>query len=123
MRASYQSRDHTDVAFQCGLDFETDQIIWILEPDAPLIVCCRQPLPTDDGDQHLARTDDLLNLLDNGVAGTKGLKVSEYLMFGAEVGMQTVIQTASVLSAVLAPVADEYAAHGSLSGLPARYWR
>jgi hypothetical protein len=56
-RALNQDRDDPNVALKSSFDLEAHKIIWICEPASPILVSDRQPLITDERQQHVAGPD------------------------------------------------------------------
>ena len=53
-RALDQDRDDPHVAGKGGLDFQPDNVIWVIKPSAAPLVGGGQPVRADDRQQHLA---------------------------------------------------------------------
>src|SRR4029079_17613675 len=107
--ASDAHRYHADGACARRLDLDSRPVLGIVQ--APVAVGVRgvQPLGPDEGEQHVARPDSLLQSLHEVVAGLD-LPVHAHLLL-AEVGAEAVVETAGVGSGVAAPVADEDVRH------------
>ena len=56
-----QDRDHPDIPSEGGCDFQTHEIIWIIEAACARFVGRLQPLVSDDREQHMALVDALLD--------------------------------------------------------------
>src|ERR1700691_3130040 len=88
------------------LDFEPHQVIWIVDPTAPMLIGEARPLTPDQGNQHCARANRLSYYLGKVQAGIDGVQVHKDPR-GGETLAQLELQQARVGRSVRTPVAQE----------------
>ena len=119
-RALYQDRNDPHVAGQCGLDFQPDDVVWIIQPPAALLIGCGQPGRADDRQQHLAGRHRAADFLGEVHARLDRVYIDEDLALAETIG-QAVRQPASDMAALLPTVADENATALSYGHGQSRY--
>jgi hypothetical protein len=104
-----QDRDDADVAGQRGLDLQAHEVVGVVQASLSVLVGDREPLLTDQRQEHVAGADRGGDLLDEVVAESDRVDVFEDLVAAVAVG-ESVEQPASLPGGLLPPVADEHAA-------------
>jgi hypothetical protein len=105
-RAFDQHGNDPHVAGEGDADLETDEIVRIVQPPTAVPIRARQPLPADDRQQHVARTDGALEDVHEVDAGFDVGDVHEH-RGPAEPGPQVVEEPAGMAGTVFTPIADE----------------
>ena len=108
-----QDRDDADVARQGGLDLQPDEVIGVIEAAPPILIGDREPLITDQRQQHIAGSDRSGDHLDEVVAQLDRVDILEDLA-AVTVG-QPVVQPACRVGRLLPPVTDEDPARNGCS--------
>jgi hypothetical protein len=102
----HQDRDDPDVARQGGLDLQAHEVIGVIETTLPMCIGDRQPLLTDQRQQHVAGPDRSGDHLHEVIAQLDGVHVLEDLVAAEAVG-QSVVQPAGRVGRLLPPITHE----------------
>jgi hypothetical protein len=102
----HQDRDHPDLARQGSLNLQPNEIIGVVKAAPPMRIGDRQPLVTDERQQHITGADRPGDHLDKVITQLDRVDVLEDLP-AAEAVCQPVVQPAGRVSGLLSPVADE----------------
>ena len=124
-RALDQDRNDPHVAGKGGLDFQPDDVVWIIKPPTAPLVGRGQPLRADDRQQHPAGRHRAEDFLGEVHARLDRVHIDEDLALAETIG-QTVIQPASKMAALLPTVANKDATALSYGHAQSRYrigWR
>ena len=121
-RALHQDRNDPHAAGQGGLDFQPDDVIWIIKPPTAPLVGRGQPVRADDRQQHLAGRHRAEDFLGEVHARLDRVHIDEDLALAEPIG-QAVIQPASKMAALLPTVADKNATALSYGHGQSRYRR
>ena len=101
-----KDRDNPHIAAQCGLDFKAHKVLGVVEPPMAGPVGDVEPAVTDEGEQHLAGANCVLDDPEKVVARVDGVDVFENVVT-TETGAQAVIQPTRRKRRVLPTVADK----------------
>lgn len=101
-----EDRDYPHIAAQRGLDLKAHEVVGVVEPPLSSLIDDVQPAVTDEGQQHLAGADRILEDPDKVVARFDGVDVLENQPV-AHMCAQPVIKPARRERRVVAPVADK----------------
>jgi len=104
-----QDRDDPDVACQGCLDFQPDEVAWVLQAPPPVLAGDRQPAVTDQRQQHITARDRGGDHLDKVIAQRDRVHVLEDLAPAEPLG-QPVIQPPGRIGSLFTPVTDKNAA-------------
>jgi hypothetical protein len=113
-RSFDQHGNDPHLAGEGGPDLETNEIVGIVKPPPAVPIGAREPLPTHDSEQHIARTDGALEDVHEVDASFDVRDVHEH-RGGAEARPQVVEEPAGMAGTVFTPVADEDAGRDASS--------
>src|SRR5262245_9605891 len=103
-----------------GLELETDEVTWILQPPSPVRVRGSRPVAPDKRDDGVAVTYCLFDCLGEVAPHPDGVDIDEHVLAAEMVG-EGVIEPAGVAAGVFTAITDEDArrAHGASARVPA----
>jgi hypothetical protein len=109
-RPAYQHRDDQFALPDGAGDFDTHEVIPLVEPPFAALIADRRPLRADDSDEDIAGSHRIIERLHEILAGFDAGDIHEKV-FRGKVPQQMVIQATDIPFAVLAAVVDENAGH------------
>ena len=105
-----------------GLDFQPDDVVWVIKPSTATLIGCSKPLRADDRHQYLAGCYCAADFLGEVNARLDRVHIDEDLALAETIG-QAVIQPASQMAGFLPTVANEDATTLSYGHGQSRYRR
>ena len=102
------------MSLECLGNLHPYVVVLPIQPPASLRVDCVEPGLADDGDEHVARGDGLINAVDEVFARPDGIDVDEDIL-AAEVLPEPIGQPAGVGGTVVTTIVDENPGHAPTS--------